>query len=159
MKLIIYAGDKDATNAQDAAIANAYGNKFIIPLDFEMLDSAMPCYQSGLGNKLCCEIMFNDHNQVVMSGKADAKYETSDMCLEYEIVTHPNLARRVSNEYHEYMALSYDRIHNHSRSIVDKSDTIWNWAFNTPCKPLKGILISKKKSRSLETQARFTILR
>ena len=33
IKLRINAGNKDATNAQDKAIADAYGNKFIIPLD------------------------------------------------------------------------------------------------------------------------------
>ena len=38
IKLRINAGDKNASNAQDKAIADAYGNKFIIPLDFEMLD-------------------------------------------------------------------------------------------------------------------------
>ena len=38
IKLRINAGNKDATNAQDKAIADVYGNKFIIPLDFEMLD-------------------------------------------------------------------------------------------------------------------------
>ena len=48
IKLRINAGNKDATNAQDKAIADAYGNKFIIPLDFEMLDSAAPYYQAGL---------------------------------------------------------------------------------------------------------------
>ena len=53
MKLRINAKDKDATNAQDDAIAKAYENKFIIPLDFEMLDSAMSYYQAGLGNRLC----------------------------------------------------------------------------------------------------------
>ena len=42
IKLRINAGNKDATNAQDKAIADAYRNKFIIPLDFEMLDSAAP---------------------------------------------------------------------------------------------------------------------
>ena len=52
MKLRINAGDKSAGVAQDKAISDAYGNKFIIPLDFEMLDSAMPCYQVGLRNKL-----------------------------------------------------------------------------------------------------------
>ena len=30
----INAGDKSTGNAQDKAIADAYGNKFIIPLDF-----------------------------------------------------------------------------------------------------------------------------
>ena len=34
IKLRINSGNKDATNAQDKAIADAYGNKFIIPLDF-----------------------------------------------------------------------------------------------------------------------------
>ena len=50
MKLRINAKDKDATIAQDDAIAKEYGKKVIIPLDFEMLDSVMPYYQAGLGN-------------------------------------------------------------------------------------------------------------
>ena len=35
IKLRINADDKNASNAQDKAIADAYGNKFIIPLDFK----------------------------------------------------------------------------------------------------------------------------
>ena len=46
----------------DNAIANTYGNKFIIPLDLEMLDSAAPYYEAGLENRLCYEITFNDYN-------------------------------------------------------------------------------------------------
>ena len=42
IKLRINAGDKSAGNTRDKAIADAYENKFIIPLDFEMLDSAAP---------------------------------------------------------------------------------------------------------------------
>ena len=42
IKLRINAGDENASNTQDKAIADAYRNKFIIPLDFEMLDSAAP---------------------------------------------------------------------------------------------------------------------
>ena len=52
IKLRINAGNKDATNAQGKAIADAYRNKFIIPLDFEMLDSAAPYYKAGLRNVL-----------------------------------------------------------------------------------------------------------
>ena len=62
IRLRINVGNKDATNAQDKAIADAYGNKFIIPLDFEMLDSAAQYYQAGLGNRLCYELTFNDYN-------------------------------------------------------------------------------------------------
>ena len=52
MKLRTNAGDKDATNPQDKAIADTYENIFIIPLDSKMLDSAMPYYQAGLRNRL-----------------------------------------------------------------------------------------------------------
>ena len=62
IKLRINAGNKDATSTQDNATADAYRNKFIIPLDFEMLDSAAPYYQAGLGNRLCYELTFNDYN-------------------------------------------------------------------------------------------------
>ena len=62
IKLRINAGDKSTGNAQDKAIADVYGNKFIIPLDFEMLDSAAPYYLAGLGNRLCYELTFNDYS-------------------------------------------------------------------------------------------------
>ena len=61
IKFRINAGDKNAGVTRDKAIADAYGNKFIISLDFEMLDSAAPYYQAGLGNRLCYELMFNGY--------------------------------------------------------------------------------------------------
>ena len=145
IKFRINAGNKDSTNAQDKAIADAYGNKFIIPLDFEMLDSAAPYYQAGLGNRLCYELTFNDYNRVTKSGVSspkvpDAKYKITDISLEYEIVTQPDLARSIRSEY-EHMALLYERILRHRKIIVNKKDTVWNWAFTTPCKSLKGILV------------------
>ena len=48
IKLRIYAGDKSTGVTQDNAIANTYRNKFIIPLDFGILDSTAPYYQAGL---------------------------------------------------------------------------------------------------------------
>ena len=144
IKLRINAGNKDVTNDQDKATADAYGNKFIIPLDFEMLDSASPYYHAGLGNRLCYELTFNDYSRVIKSPISpkvpDAKYKITDISLEYEIATQPDLARSIRSEYQQ-MALLYDRILRHRKIIVNKSDTVWNWAFNTLCKSLKGILV------------------
>ena len=144
IKLRINAGDKNASNAQDKAIADAYGNKFIISLDFEMSDSAAPYYQAGLGNRLCYELTFNDYNRVTKcttSPKApDAKYKITDISLEYDIATQPDLERSIRSEY-QHMALLYDRVLRHRKIRINKKDTVWNWAFNTPCKSLKGILI------------------
>ena len=104
IKLKINAGDKSAANKQDNAIADAYQNKFIIPLDFEMLDSALPYYQVGLRNRLCYEITFNDYDRVIKSAVAspDTKYEISNISLEYEIVTHSTLARFIKSEYEDF---------------------------------------------------------
>ena len=73
IKLRINAAGKDATNGHDKAIADAYGNKFIIPLDFEMLDSLAPYYQAGLKNRLCYEITFNNYNRVAKSAVSSPK--------------------------------------------------------------------------------------
>ena len=73
IKLRINAADKNASNSQDKAIADVYGNKFIIPLDFEMLVSAAPYYQAGLGNRLCYKLTFNDYNQVTKSRVSSSK--------------------------------------------------------------------------------------
>ena len=140
IKLGINAGDKNTGNKQDKAIADAYRNKFIIPPDFEMLDSAAPYHQAGLRNRLCYEITFNNYNRVIKSSKTDATYQITDISLEYGIVTQPDLARSVRSAY-QSMALLYDRILRHRQLAVNKSDTMWDWSFNMPCKSLKGILV------------------
>ena len=156
IKLRINAGDKSTTPAKDNAIAEAYGNKFIIPLDFEILESVMPYYQAGLGNRLRYEITTNYYNRVINSSKTDATYKITDISLEYDIVTQPELKRHISDEY-QSMVLLHDRILRHRQIPVNKKDTMWNWTFNMPCKSLKYWFCLRKKSHSLETRASFTI--
>ena len=124
IKLRINASDKNTSNTQDKAITDAYGNRFIIPFDFEMLDSAAPYYQAGLGNRLCYELTFNDYNRVtkfrVSSPKVqDAKYKITDISLEYKIGTQPDLTRSIRSEY-QHMALLHDRILRQRKIIVNK---------------------------------------
>ena len=132
IRLRVNAGDKNAGVTKDKAVADAYRNKSIIPLDFEMLDSSAPYYR-GLGNRLCYEIMFNDYNRVINFSVAapDGKYKITDISLEYEIVTQPYLAKSIRPEY-QSLALLYDRILRHGQISVNKSDTMWNWSFNKP---------------------------
>ena len=144
MKNRVGAGDKSTSHVRDLAIANTYGNKFIIPLDFEILESSSPYYQAGLGNRLCYEITFNEYGRVIKAGKTDATYKISDISLEYDIVTHADLARSIQLEY-QSMVLPYDRVLRHRQIPVNKSDMIWNWSFNTPAKSLRGILVLFEK--------------
>ena len=155
MKLRINVGDKSTSNKQDNAIAETNRNKFIIHLDFEMLDSSAPYYQVGLGNRLCYEITFNDYNRVTKSAVAspDAKYEISNISSEHEIVTYSALARSIKTEYDE-MVLLYDRILRHRQIPVNKSNTTWNWSFNTPYKSLNGILVLFEEEKSYARDTR-----
>ena len=50
------AGDGDAAVWGDKAVADAYGNRFYIPLDFELLKSHMPYYQNALGERVEYEL-------------------------------------------------------------------------------------------------------
>ena len=52
MALHLGAGDGIPSIAKDVAITAANGNCFHILLDFELLKSHMPFYQSGLGDQL-----------------------------------------------------------------------------------------------------------
>ena len=116
-----------------------------------MLDSALPCYHVGLGNRLCYKIMFNDYDRVIKSTVAppDVKYKITDISLEYEIVTQPTLTKYISDEC-QNMALLYDRVLRHRQIKVNKSDTTWNWSFNAPCKSLKGILVLFEEEKPYE---------
>ena len=89
-----------------------------------MLDSAMPYYQAGLRNRLSYELKFSDYNRVINSSKTDATYKITDISLEYDIVTQPDLARFIKAEY-DKMVLLYDRVLQHSRIPLNKSDTKW----------------------------------
>ena len=56
------------------------------------------------------------------------------------------------------MTLLCDRILRHRKIIVNKLDTVWNWAFNMPYKSLKGILVLfEEENHTHETRASSTI--
>ena len=97
IKLRINAKDKSTSNPLDNAITNAYGNKLIIPLNFEMLDIVIPYYQSGFRNRLCYEITFNEYGRFMnASGQtptSDAKHNIKDIVLECKIVTQLDLEK------------------------------------------------------------------
>ena len=99
-RIRIEAGNKDETKNKDAAIAAAYGTRFHIPLDFELLESHMPFYQSALGDRLEYELTFNDYSRVVVAtGDTAASYTVENIALEFDMVTQPDLAWLIRNQY------------------------------------------------------------
>ena len=149
LKLRIDTSEKSTSNATDNAIFNTYKNKFIIPLDFEILSTSLPFYQRVLGNKLCYERTFNNYSKVIKSSPEkksgqdqlpDASYTISNISLEYDIVNNPTLAKEVRMEYLN-LAVLFNRILRHRQIRFDKQHSVWNFSFNSPAKSLIGILM------------------
>jgi hypothetical protein len=136
------ANNKNATQAKDKAIADAFGNRFYIPLDFELLESHMPFYQSALGDRLEYELTFNDYSRAVWAaGDAAASYKVENISLEFDMVTQPDLARIIGTQYAGRLAILYDRVLRHRKITKDKADTLWNINLNTPARSMQGILM------------------
>lgn len=149
-------GADDATaDAGDQAIANAYKNRFCIPLDFELLETHMPFYQSGLGDRLEYELTFNDYDKVIHSTDADAKYKIKNICLEFDMVSDTGLAEQIRQQVDGKMVILYDRILRYIKMTKNKTDTVWNINLNVPARSMKGILMLFEDPERTSTEAYY----
>ena len=97
-RIRVSAGNRDTSVAADKA--DAYSNRFYITLDFDLLESHMPFYQSALGDHLEYEFTFNDNNRVILvTGDTDASYDIENISLEYDMVTQPEWFRGQTEIY------------------------------------------------------------
>ena len=88
-RIRVGARNGDSCVAAYKAIADAFGDRFVIPLDFELLESHMPFNQSALGEY---ELTYNDYNRVIQAD-VDASNHMGGTSLEYDMVTLPELAQ------------------------------------------------------------------
>ena len=142
LKYRVGAGNT-STDAEEQAIAGAFKNRFCIPLDFELLETHMPFYQAGLGDRPEYELTFNDYNKVIHFTDADSSYAISNICLEFDMITDSELARQIRQQFSGKMAILYDRILR-DRKITKKkkkSDTLWNISLKNLAKSMQGILM------------------
>ena len=150
----INAGDK-ASNAKDQTVALIFGNKFCIPLDFEILETSLPLYQYGLGSRLTYELTFADYSDVIKATDPDATYTISNISLEFDTIINASLASQIRTEYMKNSIL-YDRILRARIKPLDKSDTSFSVDINSPSKSLKGVLLIFTKERSATKFTRDT---
>ena len=128
-------------------LSKVYGKRFKIPLDFEMLTTAMPFNQYGLSERFSYILTFNNKEKFIKSQTSNGTYSVSDIQLEFEKVNSISLSNEVRTAYDMDFSVMFDRILRHRSIQVKSSDTKWNWSFASPVKSLRGILlIGKKKS-------------
>jgi len=141
-KIRLGAADAVPATEPDALIATVFGNRFAIPLDFEILTDHGPFYQAGLIDQLTIELKFNDYSQVITSTDAATTYEITDLALEYDTVENPDLAMQKRQQFLNQTVMLYTDIHFYEKKMkFKKSDTAWTIDIITKARSLKGILL------------------
>jgi len=147
--LALRVGAKDATgDVEETAIAKTLGNRFQIPIDFELLNKVGPYHQHSLADKLEIQLTFNDAKSIVLgststlaaANDSDYNYSMVDIRTEWDQITDPELARSMAHQYQRF-ALPFTRILQHHFRIIKKSDAVVNLNVNVPSKSLSHILI------------------
>ena len=130
-------------------LSKVYGKRFKIPLDFEMLTTAMPFNQYGLSERFSYILTFNNKEKFIKSQTSNGTYSVSDIQLEFEKVNSISLSNEVRTAYDMDFSVMFDRILRHRSIQVKSSDTKWNWSFASPVKSLRGILLIGKKKADI----------
>lgn len=140
---------KGATgDEKETAVSKTYGNRFRIPIDFELLKDVGPYHQASLADKLEIKLTFNDASAIILgstptlvaASDADYGYTATDIRTEWDQITSPVLASSMKSAY-QRLALPFTRIFEHQFTTINKSDGVKNLAVNAPCKSLSTILI------------------
>ena len=134
--------------ANETAIKTTLGNRFMIPIDFELLKDIGPYYQAGIGDKLEVELTFNDTSAVIFGSTAtlaaasdsDYNYQFSDIKTEWDQITDKNLANAMHSRY-QMLALPFKRYLYHQTKVINKTDSVINLSLNIPSKSLTHIFI------------------
>ena len=147
--LKLRVGSKGATgDVNETAISTTYGNRFRIPIDFELLKDVGPYHQASLTDKLEIKLTFNDKKAVILgststlssAADADYNYSVTDIRTEWDQITSPSLASAMTSIYQKFV-LPFTRIFEHRFVTINKSDPVINLAVNAPSKSLSHILI------------------
>ena len=140
---------KGATgDAGKTAVAKTFGNRFRIPIDFELLNDIGPYHQASLQDKLEIKLTFNDTEAVILGSTStlaaatDVNYDNSVMEIrtEWDQIKSPSLAMSMKSIY-QRLALPFTRIFEHRFVSINKSDSVVNLSVNQPSKSLSKILI------------------
>ena len=106
------------------------------------LRSLAKCFSTGFPIVGIDGMTFNDYSRVIWAtGDADASYSVGNLSLEYDMVTQPELARMIANQYNGRLAILYGRILRHRKISKDKSNILWNINLNVPARSMKGVLM------------------
>ena len=140
----------EPSNATDEkALLTAYGTKYVIPLDFEILKNHGVFYPRILAAEMQFEVTLADTTNILQQDTAESAlsgaihpYSLTNLELQYETIHSDVLARSAMAEYSAGKAFLYDHVTLHKTfSFNEKKDELITQTVNIPRRSLSGLLL------------------
>ena len=128
--------------ANEKTLKAVFGEKYKIPLDFELLSTHAPFYKFPIQEDVIFEITLAPKEDVIVTDTtASMNYTLKNICLEYDTVTNETLARQLLNNYISGASFLFDWIDHFKTVTVGRTETVINENINFPRRSIKGILL------------------
>ena len=133
--------DGTAFTAEQTAIAKTLGNRFTIPLDFEIFDTVT--HPFSLDEDMVVRITLAPASKVLLAaGDPAATYKLTVICLEFDKILDMRLASSIRQNYVEGYDLPFDKRTRIHYEKLSKKDTIWKLKIDSiATRSLRGILV------------------
>ena len=127
--------------ANDKTLNAVYGEKYQIPLDFELLSTHAPFYKFPIQEDVIFELTLAPKTDIIVTATtANMDYKLKNICLEYDTITNVTLASQLTNSYNLGFSVLYDWIDHFKTVNVTMANTLINENINFPVRSIKGIL-------------------
>ena len=134
------AGDK-GSDTKDAALNTVFGNKYTIPLDFELMSSHGVLYPFALNDSILFELTLAKVDKII-HGTDEANYQLKNIELEYETIRSDYLAGECTSSYQNGKAFLYEHVTlQTSFTFNTKTDTTISRSVNYPRRSMTGLLL------------------
>ena len=128
--------------ANEKTLNSVFGEKYKIPLDFELLSTHSPFYKFPIQEDVIFEITLAPKEDIIVTTTTtNMNYELKNICLEYETVTNETLARQLMNNYNAGFSIYYDWVDCCKTVSITAAQTLINENINFPRRSIKGILL------------------
>jgi len=116
----------ETLNADDEVVRDIFRNRYIIPLDFDVISNHMPL-SSHL--QIISELKINETEYVLnywMEKNSSADFIMNNICLEFKKVKDENLLREITRGLTVGVSYLYDHVQHYTKYEVKKKNDLIN---------------------------------
>lgn len=128
-------------SAENLALRNVHGKRYIIPLNFELITDHIPIPMDEIVNRVTFELTINRKEYVLKYVKEEADFKLNNIKIQYETLSNSDLYRENLRTLDSGFPFLFDHVHHYEKKGIGKKETLVNVGVAADRKSLKGILL------------------